>query len=88
MPPNHDPWLAVLLKLPWTKLVGHVLEVLYHKHYHKVFIAIPTFLLGELDIEVSNKDWVYAIRELEDCRRYAICLSHDFWRDVAPNDKP
>ena len=88
MLPDHEPWLAVPPSPLWPKLVGHVLEVLYHKHFHKVFVALPNFRMGYLGIEVSNKDWVNVIREVDERCRDVISLSHAAWRDVSPNDKP
>ena len=48
---------------------------------------IPPLLLGEVDIEVSNKDWVHAIWAVAECYYHVIGLICAAQQDVSPDDE-
>ena len=88
VPPDYDPCTAVPPPPTLPKLCSHVLYDLYRDNLRKVFIAISTLCMGEVDIEISNNDRVHTIWEVPERRYNVLGLGRSHRRNVAPNDKP
>ena len=85
---GHDPCPTVPTPLPWLEVGGHVFHPINHHNYREVLVALSTFWLLEVDIDISNQDWFHAVWEVSAYYGYVIIICRNTWRYVAPENEP